>query len=61
MLPKRQDLPTCWTAAAIRTLHASWWTVTLAKIFGRRFTGEEMEHTIVGHEWRGKFYLTDYQ
>lgn len=55
------DLPACWAGAAIRTLDASRWTLLMARLFGRRFTGEDMGHTIVGHEWRGRFYLTDYR
>lgn len=54
-------LPTCWAVAALRTLKASRLEVFLARLLGRRFTGEDMGHTIVGHEWRGKFYLTDYR
>jgi len=60
-MPKWNELPTCWAVAAIRTLHASRWTVLMARLFGRRFTGEDMGHTIVGHVWRGKFYLTGYR
>jgi hypothetical protein len=55
------EFPTCWAAAAIRTLHASRWEVFKARLFGRRFTGEDNGHTIVGHEYGGKFYLTDYR
>lgn len=55
------ELPSCWAAAAIRTLDAPRWKVFLARWLGRRFTGEDSGHVIVGHEWRGKFYLTDYR
>ena len=53
-------MPWCWMGAAIRTLDAPRWRVWLAKRLGRRFTGEDMGHTLVGYEWRGKFYFTDY-
>lgn len=55
------EMPLCWLGAAIRTLDASRWIVFKARWFGRRFTGEDMGHIIVGYEWRGKLYLTDYQ
>jgi hypothetical protein len=60
-LPLPNDVPMCWASAAIRTLHAPRWKVMLAKWFGRRFVGQDGSHTIIGHEWRGKFYLTDYR
>lgn len=58
---KWSEFPTSWAAAAIRTMHASRWEILKARMFGRRFTGEDMGHTIIGHEYRGKFYLTDYR
>ncbi|ARQ01870.1 hypothetical protein [Pseudorhodoplanes sinuspersici] len=54
------ELSYSWVGAGINTLDASRWTVWMAKLFGRRFTGEDMNKTIVGYEWRGKLYLTDY-
>lgn len=56
--PKPHEVPWCWAGAAIRTLDASYWTLFLARWFGRRSTNDDS--TLVGHEWRGKFYLTDY-
>ena len=59
------DVPGCWLGAAFSTLDAPRWKVALARWFGRRFTGEDTHNgvtkTIVGYEWRGKLYLTDYR
>lgn len=55
------EMPHSWMAAAIRTLDAPRWKIFLARWLGRRFTGEDGDHEIVGHEWRGKFYFTDYR
>lgn len=61
-LPKPlNELPYSWVGAGIRTLDASRWTLLVARLFGRRFTGEDMGHQLIGYEWRGKFYLTDYR
>ncbi len=60
MLPKLHETPLCWLGAAIRTLDAPRWTLWMARLFGRRFTGEDKGHTIVGYEWRGKLYMTNY-
>lgn len=59
-IPKRVPESTWWACAAVHTLHAPWWRLLLARWFGRRYTGEDGEHTIVGHEWRGVLYFTDY-
>lgn len=52
------DVPLSWLSAAIRTLDAPGWKITLARFFGRRHTNDGA--SLVGYEWRGKFYLTDY-
>lgn len=54
------EVPVSWIGAAIHTLDAPRWRIWMARLFGRRFTGEDMGHTLVGYEWRGKLYFTDY-
>lgn len=53
--------PHSWVGAAVRTLEAPRWKIILARLLGRRFTGEDGDHELVGYEWRGKFYFTDYR
>lgn len=60
-MPKPHELPICWWDASIRALDASPWTILLARLFGRRFSGEDSGHIIIGHEWRGNLYVTAYR
>lgn len=55
------DFPVCWWAAAIRTMDAKPWTLWMARLFGRRFTGEDGDNVVIGYEWRGKLYFHSFR
>lgn len=50
-----------WFKAAVAALKASRWTMLRARWFGRRVEGVDMGNKVVGYEWRGRLYLTDFQ
>lgn len=54
---KPQDL--VFPLAALRTIHASRWTLWCARMFGRKVVGEDSGNRVVGYEWRDKLYMTD--
>lgn len=61
-LPKPlADFPVSWMGAAIHTLDARPWTLWMARLFGRRFTGNDGEHLIIGYQWCGKLYFHNFR
>ena len=36
----------------------SWFELTLAKVFGKKYQGQCMDSCIRGYKWRSKFYIT---
>lgn len=50
-----------WVAAALRTSKASRWRVWIARLFGTRVESRDGTSLIVGYQWRGRLYLTDYK
>jgi len=61
-LPKPlTDFPISWWDAAIHTIDAKPWTLWMARLFGRRFTGHDGEFEVIGYQWRGKLYFHDFR
>jgi hypothetical protein len=46
--------------AGINTVRASWWTIRLAKIFGKRVEGTDSAYRVVAYRWRGNLYFTEF-
>lgn len=44
---------------AVNTIIAPWYTILLAKLFGKRRIGYDSGYKVTCHLWRGKLYVTD--
>jgi hypothetical protein len=51
--------PPPYFSSAVNTINASWWTVTKAKLFGKKLVGKDGIYTVTMYAWRGKYYVTD--
>lgn len=52
-------ITTEYVLGAINTLNSSWWTVTKAKLLGKKIVSEDSGCRVTCYKWRGKMYVTD--
>ena len=55
------DLSLKWMQASFSTLHASWWRLRLAKLFGKKVTGHDGANVCIGYQYKGVLYMTDFK
>ena len=46
--------------SAWNSIKASWWTILMAKLFGKKKVGVDGKTTVTAYLWRGTYYLTDF-